>query len=172
MTGVIYRIRTRLNSTNIKLIYSSLIYPNLLYCSAIWGGAYQTYMQNLFLKQKKMIRVMFNCSRYDHTNPYFRDHNLLKLPDIITLQTCLFTYNSLNIFAINTGFELITHNIGTRRVQELRIPLYRTSHVQQSVLFRGTRQWNNLPDETKLAPSKSSFKLRLKRLLLRSHCNS
>lgn len=167
LTGMFYRIREYLNQDNIKLIYSSLAYPHFLYCAAIWGGAYQTHIQSLFVTQKKLIRVMFNCHRYYHTNPIFSHHKILKVPDIIQLQTLLFVFNALVCNnSTDRDFQIIAHNIATRRPCTLRIPLCRTSHAQQSVLVRGARQWNQLPDDLKLAPAKHIFKSKLKLALL------
>lgn len=56
MTGVIYKVIGNLNLDNLKQIYLSLVYRRLLYCEAMWGGAYQsTTLQNLFKTQKKVF---------------------------------------------------------------------------------------------------------------------
>ncbi len=162
-------MRNSFSQDNIKLIYTSLVYPYFIYGAAVWSGAYPTYIQNVFIVQKKFIRIMFHCHRYDHTNPYFIQHRLLKLPDIIHLQTGLFVYNSLKNNPSGTEFQHITHNIDTRRIHTLVLPLCRTSHAQQSVLVRGARQWNQLPEHVRLAPSKSSFKFNLKHTLLNTY---
>ena len=152
--GVIYRIRNTLDNENIKLIYNSLVYPHLTYCSAIWGGAYHTSINSLFITQKKLIRVMFHGQRYDHTNPYFSEHKILTVPHSIHLQTILFVYNSIKNLPANADSVLLSGAAATRRPYTLRLPLCRTSHAQQSVLVRGARQWNLLPDQLKLATSK------------------
>lgn len=169
LIGIIYRIRSSFNLLNLKQIYLSLIYPYFIYCSSIWGGAYSTYTQSLFITQKKLIRAMFNCNRYEHTHQYFRDNNIMKIRDIITLQSNLFVFNALHFHPIDTGFEPISHNIETRRALDLRLPLCRTTHAQQNILFRGARLWNQLPHDTRLASSKHSFKTKLKSQLLSNY---
>ena len=149
ITGVLYKIRDCVTLDCLKLIYMSTAYPHLLYCSAIWGGAFTTLLDGLFIAQKKMIRVMFHRSRYDHTNPLFYEHNLLKVPDIISLQTCIFVYKSIHIYPNNTTFEPLSQNVNTRRPNDLKMPLCRTVHAQRSVRVRGVREWNTLPQETK-----------------------
>ena len=37
ITGIIYRIRNSISSDCLRLIYMAIAYPQLLYCSAIWG---------------------------------------------------------------------------------------------------------------------------------------
>lgn len=53
MTGIFYKIRNNLTVDCLKLLYMSIVYPHLLYCSAIWGGAFSTLIDGIFVAQKK-----------------------------------------------------------------------------------------------------------------------
>lgn len=55
LTGILYKIRNSITSDCLKLVYMSLAYPHFLYCSAIWGGAYNTYCSTLFTAQKNSL---------------------------------------------------------------------------------------------------------------------
>ncbi len=57
LTGIFHIVRNNFSQDNIKLIYTSLVYPYFIYGAALWGGAYPTYIQNLFITQK-LIRIM------------------------------------------------------------------------------------------------------------------
>lgn len=166
ITGIVYRIRNHVNEANLKLIYFALVYPHFIYCSAIWGGAYKTYLDNLFIAQKKLIRTMYCRGRYDHTDGLFKSNNLLKLHDILYLQAGLFVYKSINIYTTNTGFQRLPPS---RRVNELRIPLCLTTHAQHSILVRGARLWNQLLCEVRIAESQYIFKNKLKKILLQNN---
>ena len=163
MTGIIYRIRNNLNKDNLKQIYSALVYPHLLYCSAIWGGAYKTYLDSIFVAQKKLLRTMYHKNRYDHTNSLFKENHLLKIHDILNLQTGLFVYKSINTYTINTGFQQLPPS---RRLNELRIPFCLTTHAQHSILVRGARLWNQLMNELRNAESHYVFKSKLRKILI------
>lgn len=117
----------------LKLIYMSTVYRHLIYCSAIWGGSFSTLLDGLLVAQKNIVRLMFYKKRYDHTNPLFCENNLLKVPDIIALQTCTFVFKSLHIYPINITFEWMSHNVNSRRPNNLRPPFCRTVHTQRSV---------------------------------------
>ena len=52
--------------------------PYLSYCSEIWGKTYITYINSLYLLQKKVVRTMSKVGRLDHTNALFVDLKLLK----------------------------------------------------------------------------------------------
>ena len=149
ITGVMYRIRDSLTNDSLRLIYNSTVYPLLLYCSAVWGGSLKTHIDALFLAQKKIIRAISYKSRYEHTNPLFGQLHLLKLHDIILLQTCLFVFKSIHVYPVDI-LEPLTHNINTRRPHDLRTPYCRTVHAQRCVAVRGVRHRNNLSNNTLL----------------------
>ena len=71
LTGIIYKIRNSVTDDCLRQIYLSLAYPHLTYCSGVWGGAYKTYVDSLFLSQKKLIRTMFSQSKFANTDPLF-----------------------------------------------------------------------------------------------------
>lgn len=169
ISGVLYKIRHFLNSNCLRQIYLSIVYPHLLYCSAIWGGTHKTYLDTIFIAQKKLIRIMFHKQRYDHTNPLFSKNKILKFHDIIHLQTCLFVFKAIFIHQVDCGFRYISHSIDTRRTNDLRLPLYRTSHAQQSVTFRGAKVWNKLQEDFKHTMSLNSFSYKIKAELFRKY---
>ena len=86
MTGILYRVRNNITTKCLKQIYFCLVYPYLTYCSAIWGGAYGTLIDHIFISQKKLVRIMFSKKSYDHTHPTFKEHSLLKIRDVISHQ--------------------------------------------------------------------------------------
>ena len=111
------------------------------------GGAFKTYIDSLFIQQKKLVRIMSHSQRYDHTHPFLASLKLLKLPDILYLQTCVFVYGALHLDRNNTC-----------NVLTLQLPLCRTSHAQQSIQFRGPKLWNQLPNNLKNIHSRVKFK--------------
>lgn len=164
LSGLIYKIRNLLDIQCLKQIYFSLIYPYFIYCCSVWGGAYATYIDKLFLAQKKLIRIITHNNKFDHTSPLFKDLKLLKVNDIIVFQTLTFVYRSLNMYTVDTGFQTLSHNIQLRQTGNLRTPLCRTSHAQRSVVSRGTKHWNLLPEVVRNKPM-NSFKLFIKEQL-------
>ena len=171
LTGVLYKIRNSITTDCMKLIYMSTVYPQLLYCSAIWGGAYKTVLDNLFVSQKKVIRIMFFKSKYDHTDPLFADNRLLKVPDIISLQTCIFVFKCLHIYPSVTTYELLSNNPDSRRPYDLRVPLCHTVQAQRGVSVRGVRAWNALPHHAKSSTSVLILKSTIKSSLFNTDNN-
>ena len=69
---------------NVRLmLYNALILPHLNYCVTAWG-----YQCNRIIKlQKKAIRIVMISSYNAHTESFFKNLKLLKIQDILTLQT-------------------------------------------------------------------------------------
>ena len=75
--------------------------------------------------------------------------------DIITMDIARYNYK-----IDNSNREIVNlRNGGT----DLLAPLMKTSNGQKEFSFRGSKVWNELEHEVKLAPSLSTFKYRLSR---------
>ncbi len=104
LSGTIYRLKNHLTLNCLVQVYFALIYPHLMYCSAIWGGANSTLIHSLFVTQKKLFRVMFCKTRYAHTHCIFRDNRLLKVSGIIHVQSTLFVHIFFFFFFLRLPF--------------------------------------------------------------------
>ena len=168
LIGVLHKIRNSITAECLRMIYMSLAYPLFTYGAVIWGGTYNTYLDNLFITQKKLLRVMSKSHRYAHTDPLFKQFNLLKLSDIITFQTQLFVYKSLHVNIIDSGFKF-AHSSQTRRQDSLQLPLCKTSHFQRYLTYRGAKCWNKLPEQVKNSDSLNVFKKKIRLMLFNNY---
>ena len=71
------------------MLYYSLIYPFFTYGVYVWGLTFPTYLTQLFITQKKAIRISFSEPK-SYSEPLFKSLNLLKLNDVIELQVLSF----------------------------------------------------------------------------------
>ena len=90
--GIINRLKHFLPLHILRIIYCSTIQSNITYSLLTWG-----YDCNRLVKaQKKIIRNMC-CQRYNaHTEPLFKELRLLKLQDLLKLNTLKFYYKLIN----------------------------------------------------------------------------
>ena len=65
----------------------------------MWGFTHKTYVQKIFLLQKKIVRVMTFASKTDHSNPIFANLEFLKIDGIRQLQLLSFVYDCYNKLA-------------------------------------------------------------------------
>ena len=172
--GIITKLKYVLPSESLFMLYSTLISPYLNYGILAWGNACSTLLNRLLLLQKKVLRIICNTSAHAHTNNLFSQYKILKINDLYRLQLGQFMYalnnNNLpsifnNIFVLNNSI----HNYPTRQADCMHLPLKRTLFAQNTFVYLGPKLWNSLPDEIKNSISPNTFKIKLKKYILRDY---
>ena len=75
------------------MLYYSLIYPFLTYAVHVWGLTFPSFLTQLFIIQKKAIRIISSFSEpKSHSESLFKSLNLLKLKDVSESQILSFVY--------------------------------------------------------------------------------
>ena len=160
-TGIFYRIRKSLTLDARLKFYYSLIYPFLSNNIIIWGGAPHTHLNTLIRQQKKILRLIGDKHYLEHTDPLFKQYNLLKINDIYKLNVLTYIHKK-NIGSIYHT----THSYDTRNSNSFRPTFQRLSKTQNSIDFVGPKFWNELPDSIKNTCNYNSFKFKVKKFLL------
>ena len=75
-----------------KHIHYSLIYPFLTYGVHVWGLTFPTFLTQLFIIQKRALRIISFSEPKSHSEPLFKSLNLFKLNDVIESQILSFVY--------------------------------------------------------------------------------
>ena len=68
---------------------------HLFYSCLVWAQNINS-IKRLYILQKKSLRLMYFLNRNTHTTPLFKDSNILKFPDKIALENCIFIKNYFN----------------------------------------------------------------------------
>ena len=90
--GIINRLKHFLPLHILRIIYCSTIQSNIIYSLLAWGYD----CKRLVKTQKKIIRNIC-CKKYNaHTEPIFKELGLLKLDDLLKLNTLKFYYKLIN----------------------------------------------------------------------------
>ena len=84
-----FKIKDKVDRAIMVMLYNTLILPYLSYCCEIWGNTYASR-----LLQKRAIRVIHKADYLEHTSSLFRKYKMLKLIDIIMLNTCILMYKA------------------------------------------------------------------------------
>ena len=91
--GVLSKVRNFVDNHILVMPYYSLIYPFLIsYGVHVWGLTFPTYLTQLFIIQKKAIRIISFSQPKSHSEPLFKSLNLLKLNNVMELQVLSFVY--------------------------------------------------------------------------------
>ena len=131
-------------------LYNTLILPYLTYCNVVWGSAYASKIQPLFMLQKRAIRNICNKDYLHHTAPLFRNLHVLSIYDINQYYVAIFIFNLLcdavtRIFRNYFVLRRNTHPYPSRAHNQLSIPYYRLRSSQLRIRFIGAKLWNSLP---------------------------
>lgn len=90
--GVLNRLKHFLPMHIKRILYISLILPNLNYGILVWGF----HCQKLVKLQKRAVRVVYSAKYNAHTDPIFKELNLLKIQDIFHIMKLKFYHKFIN----------------------------------------------------------------------------
>ena len=110
------------------------------------------YCNRLFKIQKRAIRIVANSKYNPHTEPLFKLYRILKLADVLTLQTMKvyhkFRNNELSVYMQN--WPLVTnneiHQYNTRIATDLYTFKYHHTFAKKSLRHYLVQTINNTPD--------------------------
>ena len=171
--GVISRVRYCMPRMVLLQLYHTLIEPYLIYCNIIWAANHSTTVNQLFIMQKKAVRLITFSHWQCHTKPLFIRLSLLSVQKINRLQLACFMYNARHkllpvqftkMFILNTD----VHKYGTRHSEHIHRLHYRTNVCKYTARFLGPSLWNTLSDELKKLPTYNLFKQKMSEFLLLS----
>ena len=149
-----------------------MAYPHIQYCISSWGGAAQSHINTILVKQKRLLRIMLGLPFDAPSQPLFEQLNLLRIDQVYRYQVGKLMYDSNNHY-IKMPVELETvenahpYNTRSKTNQNYTLPYARTNIGQNSFSFIGPKIWNIIPLEIKKS-SKFVFKSKYKRYILDS----
>ena len=150
--GILSKVRHFVNKHILVMLYYSLIYPFLTYGVHVWGLTFPSFLTQLFIIQKKAIRIISFSEPKSHSEPLFKSLNLLKLNDVIELQILSFVYQWSHrllppCFSEYFKFTSSVHSYSTRQSSKRNLYLASVNTTQyglRSLKFTGPRLWNSL----------------------------
>lgn len=92
--SVLSKAKYVLNYEAMRILYCSMILPYFLYCLEVWGNSYSSNLMPLIVLQKRAIRTINRAASKEHTNELFLKSRLLKLKDLVNLQTLIIMYKA------------------------------------------------------------------------------
>ena len=118
--GVLSKIRYYVNRKILHQLYYSIIYPFLTYGLPIWGNTYSSTLKPLITFQKRAIRIITFSKPDEHSEPLFKELEILKLTDLNCYSSqCTFMYHyyyNLLPSSFETFFQSVAsvHSYNTR----------------------------------------------------------
>ena len=90
--GIICKARKVLHQSTLLTLYNSFILPYLTYCIELWGMTFKSHLDPLIKIQKRALRLITNSHRLAHTEPLFKELNILTLQKLYVFSVQLFVF--------------------------------------------------------------------------------
>ena len=162
--GILFKIRNSLPMEARLNYYYAFIYPYLSYNVISWGGTNRSHLLPLIVLQKRIIRTICDCKRFDHTSPLFHRLHLLKFDDLFKYSVSIYMHG-----AMKDDYFSVSHHVNTRR-RDLAVPTFhRLTVSQQALSYIGPTTWNQLPSFLRNINSLPTFKNSLKNYLIEQY---
>jgi hypothetical protein len=98
-------------------------------------------MQNVFLIQKRIIRIMLGLGPTSSCRGGFKKLDILTVPSLYIFALMMFVVNNPDSFQSNSSIYCIS----TRQKNQLHLPLVKFSCIQKGVIYLSIKIFNNLP---------------------------
>ena len=167
------KLRAYTNVSTLRLIYFSLAYPYIQYGIPRWGGACQTTLQPLLVKQKLIVKCMLHQSYRTSSSPLFSQLGLLKINEVYKFQIGKLLFNQIRknnniIQNLRSLSDLHAYNTRSVNNQNLYIPSVNSNLGKTSLTYHGAIIWNSIPTEIRNS-SIYNFKFLLRKYFLKNY---
>jgi hypothetical protein len=169
----INKVKNFINLESLKKLYFAMVHSHISYCINVYGGANQTNLSRIEIKQKQAIRVITNSGYRDHTAPIFKEQQILPLEKLITFNRLKFMHNFIHNKLPLSFAETWRKNrernpnFNLRNADDLYVPPHRVELVKKLPLCAFPSTWNAAP-ECKNNPVIKQFVREMKSHLLNS----
>jgi len=140
-------------------LYHALIHSHILYALPVWSLTYKTYLNKVAALQNKAAKIITGANWNDKSLSSYNSLKMLKLNELYKLETAKimhYIYTHEQPYNLSQYFSKsgCNHTYSTRNstLANFSIPLYRTTKVQQSYHYQGSKIWNSIPHDIKISP--------------------
>lgn len=152
------RLTGEIEGDSVIQAYYGLFHCHLSYGLIVWGSS--SHAEEVFLMQKKALRVISGAADLDHCKPLFIESKILTLYSLYIYQSIVHLRNNID----QLSFRADIHNYNTRSKNNVDLPHVRLEKTVKSPLIMGSKLYNKLPADLRLLKD-NQFKSKLKRYL-------
>ena len=96
LTGIFYKLRCMVPQTILLMLYNAFVLPHISFGLEVWGSTYQSYLSDISVIQKRIVRIISGSSYHAHTAPLFKKLKILDVYKQFKLQVAIFVYDVLH----------------------------------------------------------------------------
>ena len=170
--SIMYKVKYFLEEAALLTVYSSLVLPYLNYCVEIWGNTYKSNLKGVITLQKRAVRIVGKVEYSSPTNPIFYKFRLLKLLDIIKLNTCVIMFKAYNnLLNRRLAKRFVLNKSATRQGNKFYVQYKRTKLKSFSISCCGVSLWNGLDSSLREIKIVTLSKKHIKLVFLEAYNN-
>ena len=156
--------RRYLPSVTLKTLYNSLFLNYINYCNLIWAPTYASYLEPLYLLQKKAIRIITFSPPRTRSKPLFSKLNILSLHSRYKFHVSCFILSHFNcLLPASLSSLLHFHRDFHDYLTLSRFNLHKMSlRYQFAISSRAPTIWNDIPLSVRDSLTTTNFKRKLK----------
>ena len=160
----LYKIRHHLTSETRQLLIQAHIFPHILYCLSVWGGATASRLSRVQKVLNFAARVVTGARRGDHVTPILEALGWLAVADLVTRRDCLGVYRASKdprapavIRALFTPrADISARTTRASSAGTLEMPGLRLNMSWRAFSYRAAAAWNRLPQSVTSAQTRAS----------------
>ena len=158
----------------LKLIYHANFHSHINYCSNILSICNKTTLDPLIKIQKKAIRIVCKVPYNTHSNPLFKEHNILPISQQIEYSSLMFMHDYLHE-RLSPSFQFtwvknnqLHDNYQLRNGNNIHIKPHRYEYLKRHPIINFASLWNNLGNDVKDIDNRNKFSSKIKNNMLES----
>ena len=174
IAGVIYKLRTKAQSSTLTLIYNSLAGSYLSYGILAWGNCASSTLIKLQSLQNKILRYMTFTDSFTSIKPAYKNKKVLNVENVSFFEAAKFMWaihNNSIPDAFKDYFIPLSHSYSTRTKNKANytVPRPRTNLGKCSIKYQGIIVWGKIPHELQNLDKSTQFKSQLKEHIIENN---
>ena len=156
------RLRYYVTESNLKLVYNSIILPLFDYADVVYDSASKKYINQLQKLQNRAGRIILKVKPLHYTSNK-QIHNRLEWMSLqsrrnLHINTIVFKclHNMAPLY-LTESFQFCNYVYNLRSKGNVTIPKPNTESCRRMFLYRGSKKYNEIPSNIKLANNFNTF---------------
>ena len=173
-------VKNTLSKSSLQLLYNSIFNCHLLYAIQIWSCTNSSLINELFKLQKAAVRIISGSKYNAHTEPLFKNLQILPLPDLISFSKLQFMQRfSQKMLPISFNDIWVKNNVRNIGENEIQLRNYNQLQPVHSTLakldifplYNYPKIWQDFPNEQiKIIRKTAEFDQKLKNCCSSNSC--
>ncbi|KAI5748447.1 hypothetical protein M8J77_025602 [Diaphorina citri] len=157
-------LRDKIDDHCLKSVYYAHVHSHISYGIMLWGNS--TRASDVFVCQKRAIRILKRGSYNDPCRAWFGELQILTLPSLYILETLKFVKRNLDKFECVGPGTVYQTRYRENNQNTIRTEAHKTALFERSVRHNGGILFNALPEHIKIL-NMDKFDSTLKQTLIR-----